>query len=307
MKWRKLGMIWRPNSSVPWQHSHAGLPTPLDLGDGRLRVYLYCQDLEKIGRVGYVDIDAKDPLKVIAVAENPVVDRGSPGTFDGHGVVPVSIVKAPDGRLFLYYVGFELCTSVRYRLFTGLAVSEDNGDSFRKMRQVPVLDRSDTELYFRCGSHVTYENGGFRLWYIGGSTWITVDSKMVPVYDMRYLEFADGVAWGSAGKTIMEINPNREHGFGRPYVLPSTSGGYEMFYSIRSLESRGYRMGYATSPDGISWIRRDGELGIDLSPEGWDSRDQSFPAVLSVDGSRYLFFNGNNFGETGFGVAVQDE
>ena len=131
MKWRKLGLVWRPDSSVPWQRSHAGLPTPMDMGDGRLRVYLYCQDTEKVGRVGYVDVDAENPLNVITVAASPVVDKGKSGTFDDHGAVPVSIVKVPDGRVFLYYVGFELCFSVRYRLFTGLAVSDDNGDSFR--------------------------------------------------------------------------------------------------------------------------------------------------------------------------------
>ena len=176
-----------------------------------------------------------------------------------------------------------------------------------KIQQVPVLDRSDGELYFRCGSHVIYEHGRFRLWYIGGSTWTNLDGKAVPVYDMRYLEFADGFVWGSNGKVIMELDSTKEHGFGRPYVLPSISGGYEMFYSIRSLEARGYRMGYATSPDGISWIRRDSELGIDLSPGGWDSTDQSFPAVVSATGRRYMFYNGNNFGETGLGVAVQCE
>jgi len=305
MEWRKLGVVWRPEGAQAWQQSHAGLPTPYDLGDGRIRVFLYCQDRDLIGRVGYVDVDAGNPLKVIAVSRTPVVDIGVPGAFDDHGVVPISVVKLPDKRVFLYYVGFELCRTIRYRLFTGLAISEDNGQSFRKYEEAPVLDRSTSELYFRCGGHALYEEGRFRLWYIGGRSWFNLGLKMVPLYDMKYLESKDGLRWGSTGKTIMSLNPEREHGFGRPYVIPRPDGGYEMYYSVRGLEHQGYRLGYATSDDGLSWRRRDGEIGIAPAAEGWDSEAQSFPAVMSVGCQQYMFYNGNNFGETGVGVAVR--
>jgi hypothetical protein len=305
MEWRKLGVVWRPDGALAWQQSHAGLPTPYDLGDGRIRVFLYCQDRDLIGRVGYVDVDAGNPLKVIAVSDTPVVDIGVPGAFDDHGAVPVSVLKAPDNRVFLYYVGFELCCAVRYRLFTGLAISEDNGQSFRKYEEAPVLDRSTSELYFRCGGHALYEGGRFRLWYIGGRSWFNLGPKMVPVYDMKYLESKDGLTWGSTGKTIMPLNPAREHGFGRPYVIASPEGGYEMFYSVRCLEHQGYQLGYATSDDGLSWRRRDAEIGIAPADKGWDSEALCFPAVLSVGQQQYMFYNGNNFGETGVGVAIR--
>jgi len=38
---------------------------------------------------------------------------------------------------------------VRYFLFTGLAESEDGGESFVRASRVPVLDRSDEELHVR--------------------------------------------------------------------------------------------------------------------------------------------------------------
>jgi len=52
MEWRKLGVVWRAGGTHAWQHTHAGLPTPYDLGDGRIRVYLYCQDRDLVGRIG---------------------------------------------------------------------------------------------------------------------------------------------------------------------------------------------------------------------------------------------------------------
>jgi len=234
-----------------------------------------------------------------------VIDVGVPGTFDDHGVVPVSVVKAQDGRVFLYYVGFELCRAVRYRLFTGLAISEDNERSFYKPQATPVLERSTAELYFWCGSHALYDAGRFRLWCVGGRSWLELGHKSVPIYDMKYLESEDGLTWGSTGKTIMPLDPTREHGFRRPYVVAKSDGDYEMFYSVRSLEHQNYRLGYATSLDGLSWRRRDSEIGIEPSAEGWDSEAQCFPAVLSVERQQYMFYNGNNFGESGFGAAIR--
>jgi hypothetical protein len=98
---------------------------------------------------------------------------------------------------------------------------------------------------------------------------------------------------------------NDEIGLGRPFVCENDDG-YRMWYSIRS-RSRGYRIGFATSVDGTSWVRRDEEVGIDVAPSGWDSEMVCFAAVLPTSYGTYLFYNGNRYGEAGFGVAVLDD
>jgi hypothetical protein len=75
-----------------------------------------------------------------------------------------------------------------------------------------------------------------------------------------------------------------------------------MFYSVRYIDKL-YRIGYAESIDGINWIRKDNEIDIDVSQEGWDSEMICYPSVISVKEKTYLFYNGNNNGETGFGYA----
>jgi hypothetical protein len=305
MKWKSLGLIWRPDRSRSWQHSHGGLPTPIQIANGIIRVFIYSQDSNQFGRIGFVDVATECPTEVINSSPEPVLDIGLPGTFDDHGVVPVSVVRAPDDRLFLYYVGFEICHRIRYRLFTGLAISDDHGETFRKIRQTPVFDRSDAELFFRCGTHVTFEDGLFRAWYVAGSDWHNLNGKDVPIYNIRMLESPDGIQWGSAGTIVMNIDSAKEHGFGRPYVIPVESGGYEMFYSVRSLAS-GYRLGYARSPDGLVWSRHDEELGFSPSGQEWDSETQSYPAIIVSSGRRYMFYNGNNFGEAGFGLSIEE-
>jgi len=65
-----------------------------------------------------------------------------------------------------------------------------------------------------------------------------------------------------------------------------------------------YRMGYATSRDLATWVREDARAGIEPSPEGWDSQMIAYPNVIQVGDRCYMFYNGNGFGQSGFGVAV---
>jgi hypothetical protein len=64
-----------------------------------------------------------------------------------------------------------------------------------------------------------------------------------------------------------------------------------------------YRLGYAESANGIDWIRKDEEMGLDVSPGEFDSDAIMYSAIISVGDRTYCFYNGNNFGEHGFGLA----
>jgi hypothetical protein len=75
-----------------------------------------------------------------------------------------------------------------------------------------------------------------------------------------------------------------------------------MWLSVRS-QTLGYRITYATSPDGINWVRRDDLFGMTVSDEGWDNLAMSCAGIVESASEMLLFYNGNGYGETGFGVA----
>ncbi|MEZ2311135.1 hypothetical protein AB6809_31305 [Paraburkholderia sp. RCC_158] len=252
--------------------------------------------------MGYVDLDPTDPRRVIRRCEEPVLDIGEPGTFDDNGVFQTAVLRAPDGRLFMYYVGFELCQRVRYRLLTGLAISNDNGETFVRAQTTPVLERGPGEEHFRCAPWVVTDGRRFRMWYVAGGSWEKIDDKRMPVYDLRYVESDDGVNWPSVGHVVLPVNLVEEHGFGRP-VIRQTADGYQMIYSIRRRSPARYRMGYAISRDGLQWQRRDQLLGVDVSDDGWDSDSVEFGVDIQAAGKKWLLYNGNDFGGTGLGIA----
>lgn len=304
MRWKKLGLVYGPDGSLSWARSHAMLPTPVRIDDDVIRVYSTFCDAQGIGRPGYVDVSAHDPLKVIGVAREPLLDLGRPGTFDENGLLACSVTDLGGGRMYMYYAGFELGTQIRYRLLTGLAISEDGGVTFSRYAPTPVLERSASEIHFRCGPYCHYESQRFRLWYVAGSAWIDLEGKSMPVYDIRYAESHDGIHWPAQGEVLIPITAPDEHGFGRPYVIAKPGGGYRMFYSVRRRSFGAYRLGYAESADGRHWLRKDEAINLDVTPGSFDSHAIMYAAPIEVDGKLYVFYNGNNFGRDGFAIAV---
>ena len=300
-QWEKLGRVYVAQGEQPWMHSHAYLPTVLPLGSDRIRVFVAFLDVDTVGRLGYVDVAAADPTRVLAVSSEPSLDVGSAGTFDDNGVTPLSVFRRGD-RIWLYYAGWQLGVRLRYFLFTGLAFSDDDGVTFQRQARVPVLDRTDAEPTLRTGGFVLPGDSGFRMWYAAGDSWVESQGRRMPSYNMRHLFSADGIHWPEAGEPCMEPRAPNEFGFGRPFVLEE-EGRLRMWYSVRLLE-KGYRLGYGESSDGLHWERRDDELGLDVSSSGWDSEMIGYAWVERTAHGTYLFYNGNNYGETGFGVAV---
>jgi hypothetical protein len=303
MRWRKLGLVYGPDGSTPWAQSHAMIPTPVRLNEQIIRVFVTFCDAQGLGRPGYVDVDSSNPLKIIGVSKTPLLELGLPGTFDENGILTCSVIRMGDGRMLLYYAGFELGHKIRYRLLTGLAVSNDLGEHFERVATTPILERSPDELYFRGGPYCMREPDRFRLWYVAGSSWLDVQGKAMPMYEIRYAESSDGINWPSKGTTQIPITGPDEHGFGRPCVIAKHGGGFRMFYSIRRRSLAAYRLGYAESDNGYDWTRMDENLNLDVTAGGFDSDAIMYAAPIEVDGNLFVFYNGNDFGRSGFAVA----
>ena len=303
MRWRKEGLIYCPDGSQPWAQAHAMIPTPIMLDRERIRVYFSSTDGGMVGRVGYVELDAKDPRRILKTAQDPVLGIGEPGMFDDNGVNITSIVRNGDA-LWLYYFGYQLGTKVRYFLFGGAAVSNDGGESFERVQRVPVIDRTQNEPLLRSAPFVLKEGNRWRMWHVGGDRYIEIDGTTRPTYDLRYLTSDNGIDWGRDSKAAVSLQGTDEYGLGRPYVLRCAEG-YRMWYSIRT-HSLGYRLGYAVSSDGVAWTRRDDVEGMEPSGDGWDSDMVCYAAEFETDYGCYLFYNGNEYGRTGFGFARLD-
>ena len=185
-------------------------PSPILLESGIVRVFFTSLDSDGRGHVCRVDLDPAAELHPVELAMEPVLGPGVPGAFDVDGVMATSVVTLGNGTMRMYYSGFERCASVRYRVFAGMAESDDDGNSWMRVSQAPILDRSDEGLLFRAGPYVDESLDGFRMVYLAGSGWTSVRGRQLPIYDPRSLESRDGLTWPSTGHQVLELTDPAE-------------------------------------------------------------------------------------------------
>lgn len=302
MKWHKGGLVYAPSGDLWWAKSYATIPTVDVIDDQTIRVYFASLDENRYGRIGYVDLDADDPKHILYETPEPVLDIGELGTFDDSGVNASCVINVM-GRKYLYYIGWQRCEKVPYMLFTGLAISDNNGESFVKHSRVPILDRTDVEPFSRSAPFALIDGNHFKIWYWSCERWSN-DKGFVHYNNViRYTESVDGIIWQDPGRICITPDWQNDYAVGRPWVIKDGTV-YRMWYSIRSKGHISYRIGYAESSDGIQWTVKNDQAGILQSETGWDSEMICYPCVVDVKGNRYMFYNGNRHGSTGFGYAV---
>ena len=215
-KWIKRGFIYKPDHEQEWWHSHAMAPTPILYDDETIRVYVGAWDKNGISRISYIDLDIDNPKIVKNVSNKIVLDIGKDGCFDDNGVFPGHAYKHEDGRVFLYYTGFQKLYKIAFSNFGGLALSYDNGNTFKRVSAAPVMDRADEGLYTRAGTSAIFEDSKFKCCYSVGSGWYNIAGKDRPIYEVNYIESENGIDFPKQGTTAVKVNLNEEHGLGRP-------------------------------------------------------------------------------------------
>lgn len=299
MKWIKQGLIYNYQGEFSWAQHSFTKPTPFIRKNGDIRVFGGLRDVNGISRIGYVDLDSTNLKNVLKVSQLPLIDIGKPGTFDDNGVVPTCAFNFND-KVYLYYEGYQLANKVKFLSYTGLAVSNDDGDTFIKYSETPVTERINEELLIRAIHCVIPCENDLKVWYTAGSKFEKIGESFHPNYNIRYITSKDGLSFPNPGIIVLDVEGD-EYRVGKPFVFIKDDI-YHMYYSVATKNSP-YRINSAYSHDGREFTRNSGEV-ISVSESGWDSQMICYPYIISIRGEWILFYNGNYFGQTGFGYAT---
>ena len=298
-RWRKTGLLIEPQRDRWWSLSHAMIPTPDDLGGGIFRIYYSGRNDKNQSHIAWADVDLNFPNRVIAYSDFPVLSPGDLGCFDDNGVTPSCVLNLGNGEKALYYIGWNPGSTVRMHLFGGLAISQDGGKSFHRWSRAPIIERCQTDPFLNTAPWVVEAEDGYRMYYVSGCGW---QHKDRPRYNIKVGRSKDGKVWQRDGYVCIDFKDDSENALARPYVI-FEDGVWKMWFGHKG---ETYRIGYAESLDGIAWQRRDDLAGIDVSPSGFDSDMIEYAAVVKHGGRRFMFYNGNNYGVDGIGMAVEE-
>ncbi len=316
MRWKKLGKIFDPTQyELPNDCEQFAQSPQALVFDDFVRIYFSTRSIDKkngkyLSHIAFVDMD-KNLSGVVRVSDHAVIPLGNLGCFDEHGIFPINVMRRGDA-VFAYTCGWNRRVSVSVDTAIGLAISHDNGETFERIGDGPVLAASPFEPCLVGDGFVKVIGGFFHMWYIFGTGWKKYDENSSPdrTYKIGHATSVDGIEWTKEeGRQIIPDRLGVDESQALPTVI-EIDGRYHMFFcyrqsfDFRKNAGRGYRIGHAYSDDLTNWVRDDENPSFDIAQGEWDSDMQCYPHVFELDGKVYLLYNGNEFGRYGFGVAV---
>jgi hypothetical protein len=304
MKWEKIGRIFNPEILHSQNLTAALMPIVevIDIINDIVRVYFSPRSMDGKSKLSFFDIDLKNPLVILQVSKENIFSEGKIGSFDDCGVTPGSFSEIKGQKVF-FYTGWSLTKTVPMNNSIGIAIFNENHRKFERIADGPIMTRTLYEPYSCASPFVLKENDKYRMWYASMDYWKEVGGEKIHYYNIKYAESYDGLSWIRKSQIAINYENEMEYAFGRPYVFKE-EGIYKMWYSFRG---KHYLIGYAESLDGILWKRMDEKAGIGISNFGWDSEMIEYPFILLFKGKKYMFYNGNEYGKTGIGLAILKE
>ena len=304
--WEKLGRLYSPETATgqckprhPKLLSHAANPLPVRMDGNVYRVFYSGRDAANRSSVGAVDIDIVS-RQVVHDHEQPFFEHGPSGSFYEAGVSIGNCYEA-EGVRYMGFMGWQNPPDGHWRGDIGrLIVHPDLTLQLDDLAPLMASDAVDP-ISLSYPWVLEPEGGDFRMWYGSTKTWDAGNGEMIHV--INFATSTDGHHWIRKGLAV-PYQPGLAQAFSRPTVAKKAGSGYEMWFSYRSGRGEKYRIGYAASSDGTKWQLNLPGTGIGVSEYGWDSEMIEYPFVFDHAGKKYMLYNGNGHGKTGFGLAI---
>lgn len=299
--WTKLGRLYVPAASGrhPKLATHAANPLPVHLQGDVYRVFYSGRDDTNRSSVGAVDIDIVR-REVVTDHHHPFFEHGPAGSFFADGVSIGNCYEA-GGVRYMLFMGWQAPAGGHWRGDIGRLVV-DPDLTLRLDGAGPFMGGDATDPISLSYPWVLRSGvRGFDMWYGSTRTWDAGNGEML--HTLRHARSDDGHQWTRTGGEVPYALGHAQ-AFSRPTVVRNERGDLDMWFSYRSGSGESYRIGYARSDDGIHWTLDLNSAGISISDNGWDAEMIEYPYVFDHRGQRYMLYNGNGYGRTGFGLAV---
>jgi len=295
MTFKNLGLIFGPDHTFEWQKSHAMLPTPYKLEKNLFRIFYGSRNSENQSHIDFFDFNTKTLDVCNSIHPHPVLKPGRLGSFDDNGVLPSCVLEV-DNEIFMYYIGFKPGGTTRMDLFGGLAISSDYGLSFSRWSESPIIERSRINPFINTAPWVIKIKSIFVMYYVAGVEWVNPN---LPRYNIQIATSDDGKTWERNGVVAIDFEGN-ENALARPFVFFSKNK-YIMWFSAKG---ENYSPCIAESHDGFNWSRISAPNIEVIS--GLNDEMTCYPVCIQDENKIFVLFNGNNYGERGVILALND-
>lgn len=271
-------------------------PTPTRLPNGNIRVFGGVRDLFGRSTIHWIDLD-QATANVLDYSKEPCLDTRNSGEFDTDGAILGDIFPY-NNCLAMFYVGFKRYADVKFRAYTGFAVSVDSGITWEK-QQSPIskLQESNHTSDIFAVHNVRITNGFTELLIALGTGWEEINGVSFPRYSsfLAYGNSFDSMKISS--EALLPQSPEI-YRLGRPRYFSNSQNNNEYILATGGKRNGDYRP-YIFEKESDRWIMSNLKFPI-LPGMGTDFTSQvSYPTCIEINNSVWIFFDGDEMGKSG--------
>lgn len=296
MKWESQGLIFSKKNFPKWNVTHAWIPTPVMLTKNICRIFYAGRNKDNMSQLGAFDIDLNNPKIIKRVFKKPLLELGKIGHFDDCAVIPSHIIKVKS-IYYLFYVGWTQAKTVPFIASIGLAVTKNLNRKFKRYSNAPIMGRTKDDPIFTASCFVQKNKNSYKMFYTSNLSWGKIKNNTVPKYTVKEASSSDLINWKHESVTFK--HKKGEIAITRPWICKDNSRDV-MLYSYRR---DFYKIGFAEQINN-RWIRKDQNIRIQKKKEPFDLMSQEYSSIISYKNKKYMFYNGDNYGEHGVGLAI---
>ena len=285
--------VLEPNPESEWEATEVRDPYVVE-DDGAYYMFYAGQNINGAPSIGYAT--SQNGKKWFRANENPVL-TGSGGGFDGYGVTAPVIHRQGDIWV-MYYAGIAKPEGRPTSIGRATASSLEGPWERSDIPTITVGESPEWDSLSITPGSVVDAAGRMRLYYSGFSA-----SQEIGV---GYAESINDTTWTKHGDPVLSGGERGDWDeiIYAPFVQ-YRDGVWEMYYHGDPFSSRDTNMiglGFATSMDGITWVRPDKPFLVSED----ESRFLHTPAVLQIGDFIYVYFSSlpNGSGEGHIGLHV---
>ena len=240
--------------------------------------------------------------------DKPLITRGGIGTYNEYGVIP-SCVLSLDDKYALYTIGFDSRNDSIFNASTGLAYLDKNLKLTKKFIG-PVLDRGPNDPFWAASPFVYKENENtFHMLYTSAHDYKYIEKigKEHHIYDIKLRVSENPEHFNSNSKTIIESKSINEYAIARPFLIKDDKENY-LFYCKRETKySNDYMIFYKKFKGRLEKSKEYKDIFLNINDiKNKDFQTcQCYPYLINYSNYLILFYNGSNYGKSGFRIAFK--
>lgn len=267
-------------SSSTWESASNAQPSVIF--DGEIYHMWYSGESNTGSRIGFAT--SVDGIHWEKYQGNPVIE-GIADSWENDGVSSPYVIW--DGAIFhMWYAGFQITTKVTASI--GYATSSD-GINWIKHESNPILAPTQS---WEGGEiciipKVVFVDSIFHMWYASGHSFD--QQNPAKEYKIGYATSTDGINWiKNENNPVLEITGYSAE----PSTIILKDSLFQMWFSCDFFPDNRWRIGYATSSDGINWHHFENNPVVDVSSSSWEIEGVAWPSVLLNETGYNMWYTG---------------